>query len=462
MKTKYITLFLAVVALALAGALLLTGQESDITGKILGGERPALAAIDFRGAGEAQQFMDTFNASLWNELSGSGVIKMVPKSVYPLEVPQQASDFKPPSPDGRRTGPWLTDWTDPKVGANFLAFGYAAVQNGQLVLRGHLYNVGQPDLATAAVSGFGNPKLYFGSIDEAGAKKVAREYAADILRQLGGTSLADTKIYFVSDRTGNKEIWVMDYDGSNQRQLTNYKSITEFLAVSADGRMFACTTNASGRWQIRIHSTETGNRLTFVNPVSSIVATPEFTPDGKQLLFSTKLEDSGYTNLFAANIDGSNLRRITAVRAVEVSPRVNPKTGNDVLFISGRSGTQQLWRMNINGGDLERLTDGTGDVSNPSWSPDGLHIAFAWTRGYDPGNFNIFIMDVGDKSFVQLTHGAGRNENPWWAPDGVHLVYSSKRGNSTQIYTMLADGTHVQQLTTQGNNLQPVWAKGIN
>jgi TolB protein len=69
-------------------------------------------------------------------------------------------------------------------------------------------------------------------------------------------------------------------------------------------------------------------------------------------------------------------------------------------------------------------------------------------------------MDVASQELVQLTHGAGRNENPNWAPDGVHLVFSSKRGRNTQIYTMLADGSAVQQLTTQGNNEKPVWTKG--
>jgi TolB protein len=101
-------------------------------------------------------------------------------------------------------------------------------------------------------------------------------------------------------------------------------------------------------------------------------------------------------------------------------------------------------------------------VANPAWSPDGTKVSFCWTRGFAPGNYNIFIMDVITKELVQLTHGAGRNENPTWAPDGVHLVFSSRRSGTDQIYTMLANGENVQRLTTTGNNTQPVWAKAIN
>ncbi len=67
-------------------------------------------------------------------------------------------------------------------------------------------------------------------------------------------------------------------------------------------------------------------------------------------------------------------------------------------------------------------------------------------------------MDVATREYNQLTHGAGRNENPAWAPDGRHLVFSSNRSGSTQIWTMLADGTQLQQLTTHGNNEKPVWS----
>jgi len=131
------------------------------------------------------------------------------------------------------------------------------------------------------------------------------------------------------------------------------------------------------------------------------------------------------------------------------------------VFVSGRSGPPQIYRMNTDGADIVRLTTGEGEAVNPSWNPDGQRIAFAWTRGFEPGTYNIFIMDVATRNIVQLTHGAGRNENPVWAPDGIHLVFSSRRGSGFQIFTMLADGTQVKQLTTQGNNEKPVWAKSI-
>jgi len=448
MKTRTIAVF-SVLAVVLIWAFLLSAQGVT-TIKITKGELPIIAVADMRGSGAAQQYMDVFNKTLWDELDNTGQLRLAPKTSYPLELPQQPTDFKPPA--------LFSSWTQPPVSANYLAFGYTAVQGDQILLYGFFFNLGQPNVQSAQVLG----NRYYGSLNADGAKKVAREFAADILKQLGIASLSGTKIYFVSDRTGGsyvKEIWSMDYDGSNQRQLTRYGSSSSEPAVSADGKLFAFMTFAGGNPQIRIHTADTSRRQTFINPVSSVVETPEFTPDGKSIMFAAAVD--GWTQLMMAGIDGSGMRRISNVRAIEVSPRVNPKTGNDLLFISGRSGHQQLWRMNLDGTDREMLTSGVGDVANPSWSPDGHHIAFCWTRGYEPGNLNIFVMDIADKVPVQLTTNSGRNENPWWAPDGVHLVYSSMRGRVTQLYSMLADGTSVRQLTTQGNNLQPVWAKGI-
>ena len=98
-----------------------------------------------------------------------------------------------------------------------------------------------------------------------------------------------------------------------------------------------------------------------------------------------------------------------------------------MIFISSRSGREQLWRSNIDGSDAEMLTDGRQYVANPSWSADGRFVAYAATGGYEPGSYSIFIMDIAKRQPIQLTHG-DRSESPTWALDGLHIVFSSKRG----------------------------------
>jgi TolB protein len=446
-----------------AAALIVAAQESDILIKISKGDKTAIAVPDFRASGAAAQYMAVFNQTLWNDLDSSGLFKMVSKSLYPLTVPQQPSDLRPPRMEPARRGqppravpqgPWLTDWANPPVSANYLAMGFAAEAGGAFALRGWLMNVGQQDVANATVFG----KTYAGELSEEGARKVAHEYAADILQRFGGVTLTGTKIYWVHEsKPGIKEIWQMDADGSNKKPITQYNSISITPAVSHDGTRLAFTSYARGNPAIFVHSLETGRRLPFYSPVSTMTATPEFTPDGRYILFATSI--SGSAQIHIANLDGTGLRRLTYSGAIDMEPKVNPKTGEQIVFTSGRSGLPQIYRMNREGADVQRLTSGEGEAVNPAWHPDGQFIAFAWTRGYAPGNYNIFVMDVATRQYNQLTHGTGRNENPSWAPDGRHIVFSSTRSGSPQIWTMLADGTQLRQLTTQGRNTQPVWGK---
>ena len=444
-------------SLLVLAAAALSQQRPDIVGVIMGSQKAVIAIPDMRGSGRAAGFMDVLNATLFRDIEDAAIFKMAPKSMYPTRVPQQPQDFRKPlqyDPANRSAAPWLQDWSDPPVSADYMTLGYAAEQDGQIVLFGWLFNVKQPDVASAQVLG----KIYFGSMDEAGARKVAHEFAADILKQFGVESLAGSRIYFVSNRSGSKEIWGMDYDGANQKQITSYKSISTMPSVSPDGTRLAFTSWALGQPQILVHSLETLRRIPFLNPRAGANQNASYSPDGKQVVFSSSA--SGFSQIYMANADGSGLRRLTNTRAVEVEPKINPKTGNEVVFVSGRGGgSPQVYRMNIDGADVQRLTTGEGQATNPSWNPQGTHIAFAWTRGYDPGNFNIFVMDVNTREFVQLTSGAGRNENPTWAPDGKHIVFSSDRSGRSQIWTMLADGTQLRQLTSAGLNEKPAWSK---
>ncbi len=459
--------FLCGVLLAslLAGLAAGQAQQSDIRILLTGGAKQTIALPDFRGAGAATQFGDVFNQTVFDDIQISGIFTMAPKSFFPLNPPQQESDLRTaPEPPARRGAPaptdcagrCLSDWAAAPVSASYLGFGYLAEQNGQLVAFGHLFNTSVADLNGARLF----RKLYNGELTADGARQLAHQYAADILAKFGMPTLAGSKIYFVSDRQakGTKELWVMDFDGSNQKRLTSFNSISTMPAISPDGTRLAFTTFAKGQPRLMMYSTVTGRFIPFLNPQASVNGTPSFTPDGKSVLFASSA-DGRYTNIYVSDLDGGGLRRLTNVRAVEVEPKVNPKNGRDVLFVSGRGGPQQIYMMNLDGTEPLRLTTGEGEASNPAWNPGGQHMAFAWTRGYAPGNWNLFIMDVSSRETVQLTTGEGRNENPSWAPDGRHLAFSSNRTRSSQIFTMLADGTAVRQLTTQGNNYMPVWVK---
>ena len=473
-KAKAATAVLSLSALITTGAMLLSGQDQDITGTIIGEGTPTIAITDFRGGGLSQRWMEGpegFNATLWNDIADSGVFNMAPKTNYPLDVPQRPEDFHKPivsqlsedaEPVVLKNAPWLTDWSGPPVNTDYLAFGYvlpSATDPDSLVLRAWLFNVRQPDVEQAFVLG----RAYIGSNDLEGTQKVAHEFAADILALMGIESLEGTRIYFISDRTGNKEVWSMEPDGSNQRQVTFYGSITKSPAVSPDGRTLAAVTMAkteSGeRWQIRLHSTESGRNYTFYNPRAGTIVTPDFSPDGKHLFFGAAVD--GWTQIIETDLDGANPMNLSHVSAIELAPKVNPKTGDNMVFVSARGGSPQLWIRNLNGTGLRRLTDGRGQVDDPSWSPDGVHVAFSWTAGYEIGAFNIFVMDVVTGKYVQLTSNAGVNENPSWAPDGRHIVYSSQRGRDVQIYSMLANGQNVEKLTSVGHNEEPVWAPKI-
>jgi TolB protein len=299
---------------------------------------------------------------------------------------------------------------------------------------------------------------YTGSLDEAGAAKVAHEFAADIIAKFGGgASLLGTRIYFVR-QTGVvpntvKEIWVMDWDGGNQKQLTRWRSTSIQPAITLDGSRLAYTSYARGTPRIMMMDAQTGRQLSFYNQEASLNETASFTPDGKQIYYSSTA--AGLPQIFVASVDGQGFKRVSHRDTLEVEPKVNPKNPNLLLMSSGAH--EQIYQLNADGTGVQMVTNGEGEASNPSWSPDGQHIAFSWTRGYAKGDWNVFVMDFGSHEYTQLTHSEGKNENPVWAPDGRHIAFASTRTGKSQIYVMLANGTEVKQLTKDGENLSPVW-----
>ena len=241
----------------------LAAQDWVHTGTNLGNQVIRLAAADFKPVGSDPQttaLKAVFDATLYSDLGNAGIFDLVSKSMAPQSMPGSPQEIV------------LSQWAAPPASASMVGFGSFGISNGRLTVYGFLFDTS--NTTNPQVLG----KQYNEAASEDMARTIAHRFADEIIARLGGgvNGIAETKIYFVSNRTGTKEIWSMDYDGSNQKQVTRYGSSTSQPAVSADGKLVAFMTYAGGNPQIRIHTTDSSRRQTFINPVSSVVAAPEF------------------------------------------------------------------------------------------------------------------------------------------------------------------------------------------
>ena len=419
-------------------------QDWIRTGTGLGVEKVKLAAADFKPSSQDPKNPDllkAFNDTLWNDLDNAGIFDMVSKSFYPLQVPGNPSEVR------------FEAWNGPPPNASMLAFGDLGVTGNNVLVHGWLYDV--KNTASPQVLG----KQYTDAATVEGARLIAHRFANEIIFRLGGgvAGICESKIYFVSDRTGHKEIWEMDYDGSNQHQLTHLGTISLSPRISPDGSRLAFSSLNKTGWDIMMYSTELGRTVSFPR-FSGTNLSPTWSPDGTRLAFSSSR--AGEPNIYVADASGGNSRRLTTDRGPDVGPTFNRKTGTQLAFVSGRTGLPQIYTMEADGTNVQRVTD-QGYAVSPSWSPNGQFLSFSWFRKYGagaPGANDIYLMDIASKQWVQLTHDGGRNDFPSWSPDGRHIVFQSSRSGTEQIWTMLADGTKVQQLTFSGHNTQPNWS----
>jgi TolB protein len=419
-------------------------QDWVRTGSGLGVEKVRLAVPDFKPSSSDPQnegLLKTFNETFWNDLDNSGVVELISKSFYPLQVPGQPAEIT------------FGLWNSPPPNAAMLAFGNLGVAAGKLVVQGWLYDV--KNTASPEVLG----KQYTDLPSVEATRVIAHKFADEIIFRLGGgiPGIAESKIYFVSDRSGHKEIWGMDYDGSNQRQLTHLGSTSLSPRISPDGSRLAFSSLTKSGWDILMFSIDLNRVVNFPHFGGTNIS-PAWSPDGARLALSSSR--GGNSQIYVCDASGGNLHRLTANKGPDLGPAWNRKTGAQIAFVSGSTGLPQVYTIEADGANQQRMTD-QGYAVSPSWSPNGQFLTLAWTRKYGPGlpgSSDIYLMDIASRQWVQLTHDGGRNDYPSWSPDGRHIVFESRRSGKEEIWMMLADGTKLHQLTFTGRNTQPNWS----
>jgi TolB protein len=444
-KLRSLSVFVVLVSYAaLFSARPATAQDWFTTGTGLGVTKIRLAVPDTAARSTfGPPLPKVFHDVLWADLEYSGILDLVSPSFYPLTDPGQPSELK------------AQDWSAAPANAYMVAYGNLSLDSSGMAFAGYLSDVHNPTAPLAL------QKIYRGAATEDDARRLAHQFADDIVAVLSGgqPGIAQTRIAFVSGRSGNKEIWVMDYDGANQRQITHLNSIALTPRWSPDATRIAFTCYVPFRGvtsaQICVYSTASNRLISFPRFLGTN-SSPAWSPDGQQIAFMSSI--NGNPAIYVAGADGTHLRRITFGAGVATSPTWNPKTGKQIVFVSDRAGDPALYLSDADGSNAQKIDlPDMGYVIDPSWSPNGQLIAFSWRR--PSGNYDIYVMDIITHQLVELTKDEARNERPSWAPDGRHLAFESTRTGTRQIWTMLADGSQPRQLTFEGQSESPSWSQ---
>ncbi len=339
------------------------------------------------------------------------------------------------------------DWT--QIGAEFLIKSELLQENPKtLLFEMHLYDT------------FGAKQIlsrkYRSSAGE--AKNLSHTAANDIIHALTGVSgIFLTKIAMSCDLTGKKEIYIMDFDGSNVKQVTRHHSIAFAPAWSPDGSRIAYSLfnrHADNVRNIDLFEFDfLSNTIRLLSNKKGINSGAAYAPNGKTLALT--LSHGGNPEIFSLDLKTGATQQLTKSFGFDVDPSWSP-SGDELTFVSSRAGVPMVYSMKANGTQVTRLTYAGRYNATPSWSPQNKKIAFA---GWIDKSFDIFIMNPDGTHIERLTKSQGNNEDPFFSSDGNFIVFSSNRTGQKNVYVMNLDGTFVKRLTYGlGNCVSPKWS----
>jgi TolB protein len=348
-----------------------------------------------------------------------------------------------------RTGPDPAFKQAAEHGVSVIVWGKAGMKNEakdpDINMEGYVYDAGSDEM----VGG----KRYAGSTSV--VRLMAHRFADELVfRYTGEPGIARTKIVYVSEQGSARELFVMDYDGYDSRQLTADGFLNLMPRWSPDRRFIVFTAYRNRNTQsIDMIELATGKRWTLV-ALGGLNITPALSPDGNFLAFASSYE--GNSELYRLDTRTKDVQRLTVHAGGDLSPSWSP-SGRELAFTSDRSGGPQIFLMSMDGTNVRRLTFEGDYNAAPAWSPRGNWIAYVCRS--PKKDYKICLMTPDGQKRVQLTTGPGVDDSPSWSPDGRHLVFSSTADGKSQIYMINADGKDLERITFTGtHNSAPAWS----
>lgn len=291
--------------------------------------------------------------------------------------------------------------------------------------------------------------------EESQLRDMAHALADDLLAYwTGHRGLFTSRIAYAARRGGGQEIFVSDYDGGRERQVTRSGALSLSPAPSPGGEWIAFSSLLTGDWDLYLAEVASGEIRPLMAGKGSQIS-PSWCPlDGSdRLAFSSSHE--GSPDLYTILASGEGMARLTFHDGIDVSPSWSPGC-REIAFISDRTGIAQLHVIGVDGANLRRLTRGRQPVAAPAWSPDGSAIAFM--RRTKQG-WKVCVLDLARNEELCLA-GEGSSDSPTWSPDGRFLAFVSGGSGDSALFVARADGTAPpRRVQLRGTPKTPEWIR---
>lgn len=286
---------------------------------------------------------------------------------------------------------------------------------------------------------------------------MVKKFCDEVVEKLTGEpGISLSKIAFVSDKTGQKEIYVSDVFGENVRQVTNHRHLAVSPRFSPDGKKLAYTSYHKNNPNLYITDLSQSKTTKLVSRRQGLNMAPAWSPDGRTMAITLSIDDN--PDLYLIDIAGEIIERLTKNAGINVSPTWSPD-GKELAFVSDRSGSPQIYVMTMKNKSVSRITYSGSYNSTPSWSPKGDWIAYS---SKNDGNYHIIIIRPDGDSPTKITSTPGDHESPSWSPDGKQILFSRKINNKQQIYAINRNGTGMRALFANfGDQTFPQWSPRI-
>lgn len=333
------------------------------------------------------------------------------------------------------------------LGNEVVLFASIRREDDKLVLEGWVYDLPSRQSITG--------KRYRGLSSQ--ARRIAHTMADGLYYQFTGRpGIALTTIAFQSDRDGEnrQELYLMDYDGRNQRRISAHKSTSGYSSWSPTGDAIAYISYFSGSAGIYYVDLATSRKVPiYTEGVLNI--SPSFSPDGKEVAFAHASEGANI-DIYTCPRECQSPRRLTRRAGIDTNPAWSPD-GKQIAFTSDRSGRPNIYVMAVDGSNVRRISFEGDYNEGANWRPDGTHLVYA-SRRATRGPFQIVETSLVDLGTRVVLAGPDSYEEPCYSPDGRRILFTVRRGRDSQVHVVDADGTNQRQLTHEGNNMGPAWS----